>query len=74
MTGRKFRSKLKNFEKYVKQFFKEFYVDLTCKSPYGIVGTLDRISTIYTKRDRMILTGIDLYKNKERNEATKNER
>ena len=72
MTGRKFRSKLKNFGKYVKQFFKEFYIELTFETPYGgIIDTLDRISTIYTKQDRMVLAGIDLYKNKEKNEATK---
>jgi hypothetical protein len=66
MTIERFGNKLKNFGKYVKQFFKEFYVDLTCESPYGIVCTLDRINTIYTKQDRMVLDGIDLYKIKEK--------
>jgi hypothetical protein len=68
MTSGGFRNKLRNFGKYVKQFFKEFYVELTYENPDGIVGTLDKINTIYTKRERMLLDGIDLYKIEEKRE------
>jgi len=59
-----FGNKLKNFGKSAKQFFKEFYTELTYDSPYGIVSTVDRMNTFCTKKDRDILSGKDKYKTK----------